>query len=171
MSRNTEAHRTAANMNIRRRSEAPEQRAAALTPGRADIRHRAAEIRRQRKQLINILQKEPRQKRRQQRNTIHMMRLIIIIPKIFITIITTISLTTMKRKIIFTNIINQNQIESTYKECVRDKLDDRTTTCRKVRCQCLNDGLYITPVVPTGVFYALFIVEIIILKEIFYENT
>lgn len=100
-----------------------------------------------------------------------MMRLIIIIPKIFITIITTISLTTMKRKIIFTNIINQNQIESTYKECVRDKLDDRTTTCLTVRCQCLNDGLYITPVVPTGVFYALFIVEIIILKEIFYENT
>lgn len=123
------------------------------------------------KQLINILQKEPRQKRQQQRNTIHMMRLIIIIPKIFITIITTISLTTMKRKIIFTNIINQNQIESTYKECVRDKLDDRTTTCLTVRCQCLNDGLYITPVVPTGVFYALFIVEIIILKEIFYENT
>lgn len=71
----------------------------------------------------------------------------------------------------FTNIINQNQIESTYKECVRDKLDDRTTTCLTVRCQCLNDGLYITPVVPTGVFYALFIVEIIILKEIFYENT
>ena len=58
-----------------------------------------------------------------------------------------------------------------YKECVRDKLDDRTTTCLTVRCQCLNDGLYITPVVPTGVFYALFIVEIIILKEIFYENT
>lgn len=99
------------------------------------------------------------------------MRLIIIIPKIFITIITTISLTTMKRKIIFTNIINQNQIESTYKECMRDKLDDRTTTCLTVRCQCLNDGLYITPVVPTGVFYALFIVEIVILKEIFYENT
>ena len=172
MFRNTEARRTAANMNKRRRSEAPEQRAAALTRGRADIRHRAAEIRRQRKkQLINILQKEPRQKRQQQRNTIHMMRLIIIIPKIFITIITTISLTTMKRKIIFTNIINQNQIESTYKECVRDKLDDRTTTCLTVRCQCLNDGLYITPVVPTGVFYALFIVEIIILKEIFCENT
>ena len=135
MFRNTEARRTAANMNIRRRSEAPEQRAATLTRGRADIRHRAAEIRRQRKkQLINILQKEPRQKRQQQRNTIHMMRLIIIIPKIFITIITTISLTTMKRKIIFTNIINRNQIESTYKECVRDKLDDHTATCQMVRC-------------------------------------
>lgn len=85
MFRNTEARRTAANMNIRQRSEAPEQRAAALTRGRAGIRHRVAKIRRQRKkQLINILQKEPRQKRQQQRNTIHMIRLIIIIPKILL---------------------------------------------------------------------------------------
>lgn len=25
-------------------------------------------------------------------------------------------------------------IKTTYKECARDKLDDRTATCRKVRC-------------------------------------
>ena len=36
--------------------------------------------------------------------------------------------------VILQNIQFYCKVALTYEECVRDKLDDRTTTCRKVRC-------------------------------------
>lgn len=102
----TEAHRKAVKVNIRRLSEAQEQRAAVFIRDRAEILHREVKAKHQRKQRQkNIQLKEPLLKRQQQRNTIRMMRQIITIPKIFIMITTTISLITKKRKIISTNTI------------------------------------------------------------------
>ena len=36
------------------------------------------------------------------------------------------------------------QLNNAYEECARDKLCDRTTTCRKVRCQSLTDRMKVS---------------------------
>ena len=38
-------------------------------------------------------------------------------------------------------LYNQSATKKAYEECARDKLADRTTTCRKVRCQSLTDRM------------------------------